>query len=57
MSYLINELINNKAVYRTAPATPGLLIMSVHSGGANVTIWPLTPLAAIVNICQSPLHN
>ena len=25
MSDLINELINDKAVYRTAPATPGLL--------------------------------
>ena len=24
---LINELINHKAVYRTAPATPGLLII------------------------------
>ena len=25
MNELINELINDKAVYRTAPATPGLL--------------------------------
>ena len=25
MSDLINELINDEAVYRTAPATPGLL--------------------------------
>ena len=25
MSDFINELMNNEAVYRTAPATPGLL--------------------------------
>ena len=25
MTQLINELFNDKAVYRTAPATPGLL--------------------------------
>ena len=27
MTHLINELINYEAVYRTAPATPGLLII------------------------------
>ena len=30
MSYLINEWINDEAVYRTAPATPGLL---------NILFW------------------
>ena len=29
MTHLINQLISYKAVYRTAPATPGLLIQSV----------------------------
>ena len=27
----MNELINHKAVYRTAPATPGLLIKGTHT--------------------------
>ena len=27
MSDFINELMNDEAVYRTAPATPGLLII------------------------------
>ena len=30
MTESINELINDEAVYRTAPATPGLLITSNH---------------------------
>ena len=29
LTYLINELINDEAVCRTAPATPGLLIIVV----------------------------
>ena len=28
LNELMNELMNDKAVYRTAPATPGLLISS-----------------------------
>ena len=30
MNRLMNELINDEAVYRTAPATPGLLNKSVN---------------------------
>ena len=30
MTDLMNQLINHKAVYRTAPATPGLLNISIH---------------------------
>ena len=30
MNELINELFNDEAVYRTAPATPGLLIICFH---------------------------
>ena len=29
MTQSLNELINDEAVYRTAPATPGLLIISL----------------------------
>ena len=29
MTHLINEIMNDEAVYRTAPATPGLLIIAV----------------------------
>ena len=29
MTRLINESINDEAVYRTAPATPGLLIIPI----------------------------
>ena len=32
MNELINELINYKAVYRTAPAAPGLLITGAGAG-------------------------
>ena len=31
MSHLINQLMNDEAVYRTAPATPGLLINKLTS--------------------------
>ena len=31
MTYLMNELMNDKAVYRLAPATPGLLINNISS--------------------------
>ena len=31
MSDLMNELISHEAVYRTVPATPGLLIMYIAS--------------------------
>ena len=42
----MNELINHEAVYRTAPATPGLLIISqprivVVVPGYSLTIWEL----------------
>ena len=30
MTDLINQSVNHKAVYRTAPATPGLVIMGSH---------------------------
>ena len=30
MTQRLNELINDEAVYRTAPATPGLLISSME---------------------------
>ena len=35
ISESVNELINHEAVYRTAPATPGLLIMCL------IVIWSL----------------
>ena len=35
MTELMNELINDEAVYRTTPATPGLLII-VLGMGANI---------------------
>ena len=38
MSDLMNELINDEAVYRTAPATPGLLIiLGIHELFANTS--------------------
>ena len=30
MTHLMNESINHEAVYRTAPATPGLLKKSIY---------------------------
>ena len=30
MTDLMNELMNDEAVYRTAPATPGLLTMIIN---------------------------
>ena len=37
----MNELINDKAVYRTAPATPGLLIMrrEWYGGGEVIAVF------------------
>ena len=35
MTESINELINDKAVYRTAPATPGLLNMLMEDYSNN----------------------
>ena len=37
MNELINELINYEAVYRTAPATPGLLNIYTVMPGMPVT--------------------
>ena len=31
MTHSINESINDEAIYRTAPATPGLLITTKHN--------------------------
>ena len=32
----MNELINHKGVYKTAPATPGLLKISQNNYGCNI---------------------
>ena len=42
MNRLITELINDEAVYRTAPATPGLLISRVQPGKPGIFL-PLGP--------------
>ena len=39
MTHLINELMNDKGVNRTAPATPHLLIsnLHIHRAGKSIT--------------------
>ena len=46
MSHLINQSISDEAVYRTAPATPGLLIN--HGGDCRTA--PATP--GLLNISK-----
>ena len=36
MTDLMNELMNDEAVYRTAPATPGLLIKSLDQSSNDI---------------------
>ena len=37
MSHSVNELINHEAVCRTAPATPGLLIIILTTGELGIS--------------------
>ena len=54
----MNQLINDKAVYRTAPATPGLLIISLlelhqvpsNGQGSVCEVGGLGSLVAVVGL-------
>ena len=53
MTRLMNELINYEAVYRTAPATPGLLII-VHFTAVHCTTIYSTLHCTTVNHSTLP---
>ena len=43
LTYSLTELMNDEAVYRTAPATPGLLITEILSDRGDCRTAPATP--------------
>ena len=51
MTDLINQLMNDKAVYRTAPATPGLLIIYLDPRKYSLVVLDSSHHISIIKRC------